>query len=326
MSALLEIDRVTKTFSVRRDALGRSTRHLRAVDDVSLALHDGETLGIVGESGCGKTTLARLVLRLLEPSAGSVRFAGQDITHATEAELRPLRSQIQVVFQDPYSSLNPRMRVRDIIGETLRNLGWPRPRIDERVTEVLAVVGLPAEYMSRYPHAFSGGQRQRIGIARALASNPRLILCDEAVSALDVSIQAQVLNLLQDIQQRFGLALLFISHNLAVVRHVSHRIAVMYLGRIVELAPEPDLFSRPLHPYTVALISAVPEPDPEAKSAMVALEGELPSPIDPPSGCHFHTRCPIARDRCRHEAPEFREAAPGRFVRCHFPGEFRGVS
>jgi len=322
MTTLLEIEQVSKSFPVRGSSIGGATRTLRAVDDVSLALNAGETLGIVGESGCGKTTLARLVLRLLEPSQGAIRFAGTDISHKTEAELRPLRAQLQVVFQDPYSSLNPRLRVRDIVAEPLRNLGWGRSRIDARVDEVLDIVGLPIEYATRYPHAFSGGQRQRIGIARALAPSPRMIVCDEAVSALDVSIQAQILNLMQDIQVRFGLALLFISHNLAVVRHVSHRIAVMYLGRVVELASEPDLFAKPLHPYTVALISAVPEPDPGARSTMLAIDGELPSPINPPSGCHFHTRCPIARERCKVDAPEFREVVPGRFTRCHFPGEF----
>jgi oligopeptide/dipeptide ABC transporter ATP-binding protein len=321
MSALLEIEGVSKSFPVRV-ALGGPARTLKAVDNVSLALSAGETLGIVGESGCGKTTLARLVLRLLEPNQGVIRFSGSDITHQPEGALRPVRAQLQVVFQDPYSSLNPRLRVREIIGEPLRNLGWSRARIDARVDEVLQIVGLPIEYAARYPHAFSGGQRQRIGIARALAPSPKMIVCDEAVSALDVSIQAQILNLMQDIQARFGLALMFISHNLAVVRHVSHRIAVMYLGRVVELASEADLFARPLHPYTVALISAVPEPDPEARSTMLALDGELPSPIDPPPGCHFHTRCPIARERCKVDAPEFREVVPGRFARCHYPGEF----
>jgi oligopeptide/dipeptide ABC transporter ATP-binding protein len=322
MSALLEIAGVSKSFPVRGVTLGSPSRTLKAVDDVHLALNAGETLGIVGESGCGKTTLARLVLRLLEPSHGAIRFAGTDISHKSEAELRSVRAQLQVVFQDPYSSLNPRLRVRDIIGEPLRNLGWSRARIDARVDEVLGIVGLPVEYAARYPHAFSGGQRQRIGIARALAPSPKMIVCDEAVSALDVSIQAQILNLMQDIQERFGLALLFISHNLAVVRHVSHRIAVMYLGRVVELSSEADLFAKPLHPYTVALISAVPEPDPDAASTMLALDGELPSPIDPPPGCHFHTRCPIARERCKVDAPEFREVTPGRFARCHYPGDF----
>jgi oligopeptide/dipeptide ABC transporter ATP-binding protein len=320
MTALLETADLRKHFVVRADVLGKATQVLRAVEDVSLTLAQGETLGIVGESGCGKTTLGRMVLRLLEPSAGAIRFDGRDITHLTQAELRPLRAAIQVVFQDPFSSLNPRLRVREIIGEPLRNLGWPRERIAARVAEVMAIVGLPAEYATRYPHAFSGGQRQRIGIARALAPSPRLIVCDEAVSALDVSIQAQILNLLKDIQDRFGLALLFISHNLAVVRHLSHRIAVMYLGRIVELAPEESLFDRPLHPYTVALISAVPEPDPVLARRPVPVEGELPSALAPPPGCAFHPRCPAAQDRCRRELPELVESAPRHFVRCHFPG------
>ena len=320
MTTLLEVAGLTKHFVARADMLGRPAQMLRAVEDVTLSLAAGETLGVVGESGCGKTTLGRMVLRLLEPTAGSIVFDGRDITHLDEVALRPVRQSIQVVFQDPFSSLNPRMRVRDIIAEPLRNLGWPRDRILARVTEVMGIVGLPAEYMARYPHAFSGGQRQRIGIARALAPSPRLIVCDEAVSALDVSIQAQVLNLLKDIQDRFGLALLFISHNLAVIRHLSHRIAVMYLGRVVELAPEDALFRRPLHPYTVALIGAVPEPDPAVRGRHVPVEGELPSPLDPPPGCAFHPRCPAAQDRCRRDLPAVSEPEPGRFVRCHFPG------
>jgi oligopeptide/dipeptide ABC transporter ATP-binding protein len=250
-------------------------------------------------------------------------FDGRDITHADQTALRPLRGQIQIVFQDPYSALNPRMRVREIIAEPLRNLGWDRARIEARIAEVLEIVGLPAEYVTRYPHAFSGGQRQRIGIARALAPGPRLIVCDEAVSALDVSIQAQILNLLKDIQERFGLTMVFISHNLAVVRHVSHRVAVMYLGQVVELASEAELFANPQHPYTAALIAAVPEPDPALARDAAPLEGDLPSPIDLPPGCAFHTRCPIARPRCRSEAPAFRALAQGHDVRCHYPGEIR---
>ncbi len=319
--ALLRVDGLTKDFAVRSGGFGSARRKLRAVSDVSLDVWPGETLGIVGESGCGKTTLGRLILRLLEPSAGRVIFDGADITHLSEPEMRPLREHIQVVFQDPYSSLNPRMRVRDIIGEPLSNFGFSKKESVDRVEEVMEIVGLPAEMMTRYPHAFSGGQRQRIGIARALAVKPRLILCDEAVSALDVSIQAQILNLLREIQQEFQLTLVFISHNLGVVRHISHRIAVMYLGQVVELASEDDLFSRPLHPYTDALISAVPEPDPDAMARHEPLSGEIPSPIDPPSGCFFHTRCPIARDECRAKAPAFREIAPRRWARCHFPGE-----
>jgi oligopeptide/dipeptide ABC transporter ATP-binding protein len=317
---LLELEGVSKDFVLGTGFL-RGGRTLRAVDRVDLTVAPGETLGIVGESGCGKTTLGRLILRLLTPTEGRITFAGRDITRMGERELRPLRRELQVVFQDPYSSLNPRLRVRDIIAEPLGNFGTPRRRVHERVAEVMAIVGLPAETMTRYPHAFSGGQRQRIGIARALAVAPRLIVCDEAVSALDVSIQAQILNLLQDIQAQLGLTLVFISHNLGVVRHISHRIAVMYLGRIVELAPEDALFADPLHPYTHALISAVPEPDPDAADTRVALVGEIPSPLDPPSGCVFHTRCPIARETCRSVPPELRETLPGRLVRCHFPGE-----
>ncbi len=323
MTALLEVRDLAMHFPVRNDILGRTTQVLKAVDGVTLELDPGRTLGVVGESGCGKTTLSRMILRLLKPTAGAIRFDGTDIAAADDRELRQIRRELQAVFQDPFGSLNPRMRVRDIVGEPLMNLGWPRDRIDARVREVLAIVGLPVEYATRYPHAFSGGQRQRIGIARALAPSPRLIVCDEAVSALDVSIQAQVLNLLKDIQNQFGVAYLFISHNLAVVRHLSHRVAVMYLGKVVEEADEPDLFGRPLHPYTAALIAAVPEPDPAHAMRAPALEGDLPSPLDPPPGCAFHTRCPIVRERCRSEAPALTVPAPGRLVRCHFPGEYR---
>ena len=326
MTPLLTLEGLSKRFVVRQDAFGRAVKTLRAVDDVSLTVTAGETLGVVGESGCGKTTLGRLILRLIEPDSGRIVFDGNDIAHADQAALQPLRAQVQIVFQDPYSALNPRMRVRDIVAEPLRNLGWKRARIAARVAEVLEIVGLPAEYMARYPHAFSGGQRQRIGIARALAPGPRLIVCDEAVSALDVSIQAQILNLLKDIQDRFGLTLVFISHNLAVVRHVSHRVAVMYLGQVVELASEAELFANPQHPYTAALIAAVPEPDPALARHAAPLEGDLPSPIDLPPGCAFHTRCPIARERCRVEAPVFRALAPGHDVRCHYPGEMRSSS
>ena len=320
MSALLEVRNLTKEFPVGADFLGRPLAQLRAVDDVSFALEPGETLGFVGESGCGKTTVGRLILRLLAPTSGTILFEGQDITNLTEPEMRPRRRDIQVVFQDPYSSLNPWLMVRDIVGEPLKNFGHSRDQIDQRVAELMRIVGLPPEYMSRYPHAFSGGQRQRIGIARALAVSPKLVVCDEAVSALDVSIQAQILNLLADIQAQFGLTLLFISHNLGVVRHVSHRIAVMYLGRLVELASEEVLFERPLHPYTAALIAAVPEPDPATRGRLAVLPGEIPSPLNPPPGCPFNTRCPRVEARCRAELPEFREVEAGRWVRCHFPG------
>ena len=319
-AALLDVSGLTKDFPVSGGWF-EPQRRLRAVDDVTFALNAGETLGIVGESGCGKTTLGRMILRLLEPTAGRIVFDGRDITHLPQRRIRELRRDIQVVFQDPYSSLNPRMKVRDIIAEPLGNFGVAGRAATERVAEVMEIVGLPAEYMDRYPHAFSGGQRQRIGIARALALRPRMVVCDEAVSALDVSIQAQILNLLAEIQVQFDLTLLFISHNLGVVRHLSHRIAVMYLGRFVEIASEDEIFSKPRHPYTRALISAVPEPDPRASIDRVPLVGEIPNPIDPPPGCHFHTRCPIGRDVCRSEPPAFAVGPGGGLARCHFPGE-----
>ena len=323
MPALLEVADLEVHFAVGAKGLGQPRGMLRAVDGVSLRVAAGETLGIVGESGCGKTTLGRAILRLLTPTAGSIHFDGQDITRANQRELAPVRKAMQAIFQDPFGSLNPRLRVRDIVGEPLVNLGWPRERVAARVKEVLDIVGLPPEYSTRYPHAFSGGQRQRIGIARALAPSPRLIVCDEAVSALDVSIQAQVLNLLKDVQAQYGVAYLFVSHNLAVVRHLSHRVAVMYLGRIVEVSDEPALFAHPLHPYTAALIAAVPEPDPTLALGPPVLEGDLPSPLSPPSGCTFRTRCPIATNRCAGEAPSLAQHAPGRWVRCHFPGHYQ---
>jgi len=291
---------------------------LRAVDDVTLHVDPGETLGLVGESGCGKTTVGRLILRLMPATAGRIVFEGQDITHLPERRLRDFRRAVQVVFQDPYSSLNPRLTVRDIVGEPLRNFGATRRAAAVRVGELLDTVGLPPDYMTRYPHAFSGGQRQRIGIARALALGPRLLVCDEAVSSLDVSVQAQILNLLADLQRQLGLALLFISHNLAVVRHVSQRVAVMYLGRLVEVAPEADLFDHPRHPYTRALLAAVPEAAPDAMPPGV-LPGELPSPLDPPAGCRFQTRCPRVEAQCRAAEPPLVEERPGRWVRCYFP-------
>ncbi len=317
---ILQLEGLTKDFPVRSAGIGKPRQTLRAVNDVNLTVAPGETLGIVGESGCGKTTLGRLILRLAEPTAGRVVFDGTDISHLPEHDVRPMRRHIQAVFQDPYSSLNPRLRVRDIIAEPLTNFGVNRRDIDDRVAEVMEIVGLPTEMASRFPHAFSGGQRQRIGIARALALRPRMIVCDEAVSALDVSIQAQILNLLRDIQQRFELALVFISHNLGVVRHISHRIAVMYLGQVVELAEQDALFSRPQHPYTAALIAAVPEPDPATADQNAPLLGEIPSPIAPPPGCHFHTRCPVARDDCRQIAPDLRPLDESHWARCHYAG------
>ena len=294
------------------------TRALRAVDDVTFHVGPGETLGLVGESGCGKTTVGRLILRLLPATAGRIVFDGQDVTHIPERRLRDYRRQVQVVFQDPYSSLNPRLTVRDIVGEPLRNFGATRRAAAARVGTLLETVGLPPAYMSRYPHAFSGGQRQRIGIARALALSPRLLVCDEAVSSLDVSVQAQVLNLLAELQARLGLALLFISHNLAVVRHVSHRVAVMYLGQLVEVASESALFEHPRHPYTRALLAAVPEARADARLPAV-LPGEIPSPLDPPAGCRFQTRCPRAEARCRAAEPALTLDRPGHWVRCYVP-------
>jgi oligopeptide/dipeptide ABC transporter ATP-binding protein len=316
---ILVAEHLSKDFRIARGRHGPA-RLLRAVEDVSFTLSAGETLGVVGESGCGKSTLGRMILRLSAPSAGEIRFLGQDITHLSERALRPLRRHLQAVFQDPISSLNPRMRVGDIIAEPLVNLGMRRSDRRERVAELLDVVGLPADAAGRYPHAFSGGQRQRIAIARALAASPKLIVCDEAISSLDVSVQAQILNLLSDLQGRFALALFFISHNLGAVRHLAHRVAVMYLGRLVEIAPEAELFEHPHHPYTAALLAAVPEPVPD-RAIPPPLSGEVPSPIEPPSGCHFHPRCTRAEARCRAEAPELR-ALPrsGALVRCHFPG------
>jgi oligopeptide/dipeptide ABC transporter ATP-binding protein len=316
---ILVAEHLSKDFRVAGGRHGPA-RLLRAVEDVSFTLSAGETLGVVGESGCGKSTLGRMILRLSAPSAGEIRFLGQDITHLSERALRPLRRHLQAVFQDPISSLNPRMRVGDIIAEPLVNLGMRRSDRRERVAELLDVVGLPADAAGRYPHAFSGGQRQRIAIARALAASPKLIVCDEAISSLDVSVQAQILNLLSDLQGRFALALFFISHNLGAVRHLAHRVAVMYLGRLVEIAPEAELFEHPHHPYTAALLAAVPEPVPD-RAIPPPLPGEVPSPIEPPSGCHFHPRCARAEARCRAEAPELR-ALPrsGALVRCHFPG------
>jgi peptide/nickel transport system ATP-binding protein len=285
---------------------------------VSFSIGAGETLGLVGESGCGKTTVGRSVLRLIEPTGGTIRLGGRDITRLGRAELRPFRREMQIIFQDPFSSLNPRMRAGDIVGEPLKVHGAvPGAERRNRVAALFARVGLSEAQMDNYPHQFSGGQRQRIGVARALALNPKLIVGDEPVSALDVSIQAQVINLLTDLQRELGLAYLFISHNLAVVEHISHRIAVMYLGRIVEHTDRETLFRKPLHPYTEALLAAVPVPDPAARRAKRVLQGDVPSPLHPPAGCHFHTRCPYAEARCRSETPRLREIEPGHHVACH---------
>jgi oligopeptide transport system ATP-binding protein len=293
---------------------------VHAVDDVSFEIGAGETLGLVGESGCGKSTTGRCVLRLIEPTAGELWLEGQNITRLHGDALGALRRDMQIIFQDPYASLNPRMTVGTIIGEalTIHKLAKTRAEFEARIAELLQLVGLNADHMRRYPHEFSGGQRQRIGIARALAVSPKLIVCDEPVSALDVSIQAQIVNLLADLQEEFGLAYLFIAHDLAVVQYISTRVAVMYLGRIVELAPSAELYGNPRHPYTEALLSAVPTPDPTARKQRIRLEGDIPNPINPPSGCHFHTRCPIRQlPLCSTEKPELKEISPGHWVSCH---------
>ena len=315
---LLEVVDLKKHFPVKKGLLRRTVGHVYAVDGVTLTINPGETLGLVGESGCGKSTVGRAILRLIEPTSGSLRLEGNDITRLPKRELRPYRRQMQIIFQDPFSSLDPRMRAGAIVAEPLRvhGLGSARERRD-RVAALFERVGLRTAQMESYPHQFSGGQRQRIGIARALALNPKLIIGDEPVSALDVSIQAQVINLLMDLQKERGLSYLFISHNLAVVEHISHRIAVMYLGRIVEYTDKRTLFTAPKHPYTEALLSAVPVPDPAIKREKRVLEGDVPSPVKPPPGCHFHTRCPLVTERCRRETPLLREVAPRQLVACH---------
>jgi oligopeptide/dipeptide ABC transporter ATP-binding protein len=315
---VLEVSGLKKHFPVRKGPLRRLAGQVLAVDGVSFSIRAGETLGLVGESGCGKSTVGRTVLRLIPPTAGRIALNGSDITDLSRAELRPFRRRMQIIFQDPFSSLDPRMSVGDIVAEPLRvhGVGERRDRA-ERVAKLFERVGLRRAQTGNYPHQFSGGQRQRIGIARALALEPDLIVCDEPVSSLDVSIQAQILNLMMDLQQEMGIAYLFISHNLAVVEHVSHAVAVMYLGRIVEYADKGTFFARPLHPYSEALLAAVPIPDPMVKTQKRTVAGDVPSPVNPPAGCHFHPRCPYAVERCRSEPPPLRETATGHLVACH---------
>jgi peptide/nickel transport system ATP-binding protein len=320
MSApLLQVNDLKKHFPVRAGLFGRSSERVYAVDGVSFEIERGETLSLVGESGCGKSTVGRAILRLFDLTAGQVVLDGVRIDDLTPNKLRKMRRRVQVVFQDPFSSLNPRMRVRDILAEPIRNfrLAKSSAELDARLAALMDTVRLPREALGRRPHEFSGGQRQRIGIARALAAEPELIVCDEAVSALDVSVKAQIVNLLQDLQREFGLALLFISHDLAIVEHITHRVAVMYLGKIVELAPRQQIFAAPRHPYTKALLSAVPLPEPGVARSPIILKGDVPSPINPPKGCRFHTRCPFVFDRCRIDEPELRSTATGQWVACH---------
>ena len=318
---LVEVKNVVKHFPITGGVFLRQIAAVKAVDGVSLVIRSGETLGLVGESGCGKSTLGRLILRLEEPTSGDVLFLGESILDYKKEKMRALRQQMQIIFQDPFSSLNPRKNVAHIVGEPLFVHGMTnRHEREARVLELLQVVGLKREQMRRYPHQFSGGQRQRIGVARALALKPQLIICDEAVSALDVSIQAQVINLLQDLQEEFGLTYLFISHDLSVVEHISDRVAVMYLGELVEMADSDPLYKTPLHPYTQALLSAAPVPDPRKKTHRTVLPGDVPSPINPPPGCRFHTRCLYAKDMCSREAPQLKEVRKNHFVACHFAG------
>ena len=321
-NTLLEISNLRKYFPIKQGLLRREVGAIRAVDDVSFNINEGETLGLVGESGCGKTTTSRCILRAVEPTSGEVLYRSADgsvvdVATAPRTQLRSLRREMQMIFQDPFSSLNPRMTLLDIVGEPLVIDGVGRGEREDRVAELLGLVGLRPEFMRRFPHAFSGGQRQRIGIARALALNPRLIVADEPVSALDVSVQAQVLNLMMDLQRDLGLTYLFVAHDLSVVKHISDRVAVMYVGKLVETAPTDDLFASPKHPYTAALLSSVPEPDPRVQRERVVLQGEVANPANPPAGCYFNPRCQFATDQCRMETPELREIAPEHFVSCH---------
>jgi oligopeptide/dipeptide ABC transporter ATP-binding protein len=315
---LVEVDNLVKYFPVRAGLLQRVVNHVKAVDDVSFFVRKGETLGLVGESGCGKTTVGRTMLRLIEPTGGAVRFEGRDVFSMTPREMKVTRRDMQIIFQDPYASLDPRVPIGESVMEGLHihRIGTPKERVDIML-ETLKKVGLESYHSRRYPHEFSGGQRQRIGIARALALRPKFIICDEPVSALDVSIQSQVLNILKDLQAEFGLTYLFIAHNLSVVEHVSNRVAVMYLGKMVEMTSREELFRNPLHPYTQALMSAIPVPNPRLKRQRTILKGDVPSPLNPPKGCRFHPRCPVAIEICAHQEPAFLEVSPDHWVACH---------
>jgi oligopeptide transport system ATP-binding protein len=326
-AALIEAKDLYKYFPIYAGLTSRHVADVRAVDGVSFTIQEGETLGLVGESGSGKTTIGRLLLRLLPVTKGEIDFEERNILKMNRGDIRRLRRSVQIIFQDPFASLNPRMSIGEIVAEPIRIHGLAKGKdVDDRVRELLGLVGLQPYHANRYPHEFSGGQRQRVGIARALAVQPRFIVCDEPVSALDVSIQAQVINLLEDLQEKFKLTYLFIAHDLSVVRHISTRVAVMYVGKIVELAYRDDLYENPLHPYTQALLSAIPIPDPvvEKRRKRIVLTGDIPSPVNPPSGCRFHTRCPLAFDRCKTEVPPLREYAPGHFAACHWVEEHGG--
>lgn len=320
---LIDIRHLKKYFPIKTGLFNRVVGHVKAVDDVTFRIYKGETFGLVGESGCGKSTLGRAILQLQKPTGGEVYFDGRPVQRMKSQQLRRMRQEMQIIFQDPFGSLNPRFHIRDIIGEPLRvHQKASTKDIDKRVVELMELVGLDASRRNRYPHEFSGGQRQRIGIARAIALNPRFIVADEAVSALDVSVQSQVLNLLMKLQKELGLTFLFIAHGLNVVRHISDRIGVMYLGKLVEVAPTEELFANPLHPYTAALLSAIPRPTPHRKAERIVLQGDVPSPANPPSGCRFHPRCAFAQAKCRDISPELQEVAPGRQAACHFPLDY----